>query len=101
LSLLNTLLANYDVLVCQTKSENSLLFCFLLQVNNFLEETLRLYGPGPLIFCLVSKKNIKLRGKPVPKDLLICVNMFAIHRDKDYWGDDVMEFKPERFSEGV
>lgn len=29
------------------------------------------------------------------------VALLSLHRDKDFWGDDALEFKPERFENGI
>ncbi|CAL5342139.1 unnamed protein product [Camellia sinensis] len=29
------------------------------------------------------------------------LSVMSIHRDRETWGEDVMEFKPESFSEGI
>lgn len=67
----------------------------------FVEETLRLYGPAPALAREVYKSNTTLQGETLPKHLAILVNFCALHRDKENWGEDALEFKPERFSDGV
>ncbi|KAG0586563.1 hypothetical protein KC19_2G100300 [Ceratodon purpureus] len=65
-----------------------------------INETLRCFPPAP---SLVRKanKDIHLKSLFIPKGLAIEFGMVAIHQDKTYWGDDVGEFKPERFANGV
>lgn len=37
-------------------------------------------------------------GVVVPKGVSLIMNLFALHRNKKFWGEDAEEFKPERFS---
>ncbi|CAF2309437.1 unnamed protein product [Rotaria sp. Silwood2] len=78
------------------------LLCELrLQLNNYsksyrdcllltwiLKETLRLYPPTKNIY----RTNLKT-GQHV------CINVLLIHRDKNVWGSDVLDFNPYRFKE--
>ncbi|XP_060801132.1 cytochrome P450 4d2 [Amyelois transitella] len=62
-----------------------------------LKETLRLYPPVPLLF-KKSQNNLKLSSEvTLPSDLTIAVNIWALHRNIKYWGDDAEIFRPERF----
>lgn len=67
----------------------------------FVDETLRLYSPVSVVSREVFKTNATLRGERLPKHLAVFINFFALHRDKENWGDDALEFKPERFSNGI
>lgn len=37
----------------------------------------------------------------MPKDAILTILITTIHRDKEVWGEDAGEFKPERFENGV
>lgn len=37
----------------------------------------------------------------LPAGTLLHINVLLLHYDHEIWGDDVKEFNPERFSEGV
>ncbi|KAL8734763.1 MAG: hypothetical protein Q9181_003070 [Wetmoreana brouardii] len=80
-----------------------LLHCTYLQ--NCLQEGVRLGTPTPLIAREAIQDTMLPRGggedgeAPVfiPKGTLITLNLFALHHRKDLYGDDVEEFKPERW----
>uniref|UniRef100_A0A0E0LNS7 Cytochrome P450 n=1 Tax=Oryza punctata TaxID=4537 RepID=A0A0E0LNS7_ORYPU len=69
-------------------------------VNMFLLETLRLYGPVAFIQRRVSAE-LELGGIRVPKGTVLSIPIATIHRDKEVWGKDADEFRPERFENGV
>ncbi|KAL5198441.1 hypothetical protein ABZP36_001953 [Zizania latifolia] len=71
-------------------------------VNMFLLETLRLYSPGALIQRRAgSDLELGSGGIRVPEGTILTIPIATIHRDKDVWGDDADEFRPERFENGV
>ncbi|XP_064858246.1 cytochrome P450 3A27-like [Oncorhynchus nerka] len=61
-----------------------------------LNESLRLY---PIIPRLerVAKKTVEINGIVIPKDCVVLVPTWTLHRDPEIWSDPE-EFKPERFS---
>jgi cytochrome P450 len=65
-----------------------------------LFEVLRLYPPLVLMSRTVHKKT-QLAKFILPAGVDVAVPTLLIHHDKELWGDDANEFKPERFSEGV
>ncbi|KAK1406407.1 hypothetical protein QVD17_41704 [Tagetes erecta] len=69
-------------------------------VNLILLEVLRLY---PAVSALYRMSNNKTRVAEIniPEGTLIIMPILALHHDQDTWGDDVLEFNPNRFTHGV
>ncbi|XBI97431.1 hypothetical protein VPH35_017805 [Triticum aestivum] len=69
-------------------------------VNMFILETLRLYGPVTNIQRKAGS-DIELGGIRVPEGTILSIPIKTIHRDKEVWGEDAEDFKPQRFENGV
>lgn len=70
-------------------------------VGMVLNETLRLFPPASALV-REAAKDVHLKGGLfIPKGITIEFPLLAIHQDKEYWGDDVGEFNPGRFANGV
>ncbi|WMV39427.1 hypothetical protein MTR67_032812 [Solanum verrucosum] len=69
-------------------------------VTMILYETLRLYPPLP-VFGRMNKEEVKLGELNLPAEMPLIIPAILVHYDKEIWGEDAKEFKPERFSEGV
>ncbi|XP_076890126.1 cytochrome P450 CYP72A219-like [Bidens hawaiensis] len=69
-------------------------------INCIFNEVLRLYTPIVFLRRLIHEKT-KLGDLTLPEGTIVQLNMLILHHDKDMWGEDVNEFKPERFSEGI
>ncbi|XP_073499037.1 cytochrome P450 3A8-like [Phyllobates terribilis] len=61
-----------------------------------LHETLRLYPAAGRIE-RVCKTTTEINGVTIPKDAVIVIPVFVLHRDPEFWPDPE-EFRPERFS---
>ncbi|KAK9063727.1 hypothetical protein SSX86_017599 [Deinandra increscens subsp. villosa] len=65
-----------------------------------LNEVLRLYPPVVMI-TRATHKETKLGNMMIPSGVHIALDTIHVHHDREIWGDDVSEFKPERFAEGI
>ena len=65
-----------------------------------LHEVLRLYPPVPLVIRRVNK-DTKLGELSLPAGALLSFQIISIQQDKELWGEDAEEFRPDRFSEGI
>ncbi|XP_010028151.2 cytochrome P450 81E8 [Eucalyptus grandis] len=59
-------------------------------------ETLRLNTTAPLLLPHASSADCTIGGYFVPRDTIVMVNAWAIHKDPQLW-EDPLSFKPERF----
>ncbi|XP_076941705.1 cytochrome P450 CYP72A219-like [Bidens hawaiensis] len=65
-----------------------------------LNEVLRLYTPV-IMMTRKTHKETKLGNMTIPSGVQLALAMMHIHHDPEIWGDDVNEFKPERFADGI
>ncbi|XP_010678723.2 cytochrome P450 72A397 [Beta vulgaris subsp. vulgaris] len=72
----------------------------LKTMSMILYEVLRLYPPATQLNRRIHK-DTKLGKLLLPAGALIAFPILLVHRDEDFWGDDVDNFRPERFSEGI
>ncbi|PFB13692.1 bifunctional cytochrome P450/NADPH--P450 reductase [Bacillus cereus] len=69
----------------------------LKYINMVLNETLRLWPTAPA-FSLYSKEDTILGGEyPLKQGDEVIVLIPQLHRDKTIWGQDIEQFRPERF----
>ncbi|KAL6842593.1 hypothetical protein ACP4OV_027437 [Aristida adscensionis] len=69
-------------------------------VTMVLYEVLRLYTP---LTALQRRtyKPMELGGVRYPAGVVLTLPLLCVHHDKDVWGPDASEFRPERFAEGI
>ncbi|KAI6672358.1 hypothetical protein NL676_000264 [Syzygium grande] len=63
-----------------------------------MNEVLRLYSPSPNVQ-RQALEDIKVYNMVVPKGTNMWIDVVSMHHDPALWGDDVNQFKPERFKE--
>ncbi|GLT69336.1 hypothetical protein SLA2020_414940 [Shorea laevis] len=68
-------------------------------LQSIISETLRLYPAAPLLLPHMSSNDCTIGGYDVPRNTILLVNAWAIHRDPKVW-NDATSFKPERFECG-
>lgn len=69
-------------------------------VTMVLYEVLRLYTPLTALQ-RQTYKPMELGGVRYPAGVMLMLPLLCIHHDKDVWGPDASEFRPQRFAEGV
>lgn len=60
-----------------------------------VNETMRLYPPGPLVFH-ESSKDCTVGGYDIPSGTMLLMNLWAMQNDPKNW-EDPKTFKPDRF----
>ncbi|KAK1886394.1 Cytochrome P450 3A40 [Dissostichus eleginoides] len=65
-------------------------------LDGVINESLRLYPIAPRLE-RVAKATVEINGLVIPKDMVVMVPTWTLHRDPDLWPEPE-EFKPERFS---
>lgn len=80
-------------LVCESDGPN------LSYIHAIIKETMRLHPPIPMII-RKGTEDCVVGGKMIEKGTILCVNIWAMGRDQKIWGNNPLEFKPERFLEG-
>lgn len=69
----------------------------LTYLDCVLKEVMRMFPVAPFIVrCCIA--NTKLRTFTIPKDALVMVSLYNLHRREDIWGVDADVFNPDHFS---
>lgn len=65
-------------------------------LDSVISESLRLYPIAPRLE-RVAKRTVEISGITIPKDMVVMVPTWCLHRDPELW-DEPEEFRPDRFS---
>lgn len=69
----------------------------LTYLDRVLKEGMRMFPVAPFIVrCCIA--DTKLSTCTIPKDAIIMMSLFNMHRREDIWGADAEEFNPDHFS---
>lgn len=63
-----------------------------------IKETLRLH-PSVALIHRANQEDCQVMGYDIPKGTSIMINAFAVGTDPTHWGEDAVEFRPERFDQ--
>ncbi|KAK4405800.1 7-deoxyloganic acid hydroxylase [Sesamum angolense] len=69
-------------------------------VNMIVNETLRLFPPA-IELTRVVEEETSVGDLVLPKGSMVMMPVLLLHRDPKIWGHDAMEFRPDRFADGV
>lgn len=61
-----------------------------------IKESLRIFSTVPMIGRCPSEPFV-LNGIEIPAGVPIMIGIRQLHRKKEYWGEDALQFEPERF----
>ncbi|XP_038882511.1 cytochrome P450 81Q32-like [Benincasa hispida] len=64
-------------------------------LQGIISETLRLNPAAPMLVPHLTSDDCTISGYEIPRDTIVLVNAWAIHRDPNQWEDPTL-FKPER-----
>jgi cytochrome P450 len=65
-----------------------------------IQETVRLFPPASLM-AREALTDVKLGGLDIPQGTIIQTGIAVVHLDRDIWGQDAGEFRPDRFMNGA
>ncbi|KIW27557.1 uncharacterized protein PV07_07285 [Cladophialophora immunda] len=73
----------------------------LVRCLALMYETLRLWGPVPSTerWCVGQPHAIRVNGQEimVPVETYVSLNLYAVHSDPRWWGDDSLKWNPRRW----
>ncbi|MED6112441.1 hypothetical protein PIB30_061782 [Stylosanthes scabra] len=72
----------------------------LKTLSMIVNESIRLYPPT-IATLRRAKADVDLGSYKIPRGTELLIPILAVHHDQAMWGNDVNEFNPGRFSEGV
>lgn len=72
----------------------------LKTLSMILNESLRLYPPT-IATIRRARADVELGPYKIPRGTELLIPILAVHHDQAIWGNDVNDFNPARFSDGV
>ncbi|CAH1243463.1 CYP4F2 [Branchiostoma lanceolatum] len=63
-----------------------------------IKESLRMHSPVPGVTRLTTQPHTFPDGRSIPAGVSVSIGVHSLHHNIHVWGDNVMEFDPERFS---
>ncbi|KAL2227072.1 cytokinin hydroxylase [Sesamum indicum] len=82
------------------KSIDATMLAGLKKMGWVMNEVLRLYSPAPNVQRQV-RQDIQVDNLVIPNGTNVWIDVVSMHHDQSLWGDDVYEFKPERFKDDI
>lgn len=79
---------------CEITTEHLNQLVYLEQV---IKETVRILPSGPYLLRNCTDET-KLGNATIPIDTQVILSVYSLHRRKDVWGPDALEFNPDHFS---
>ncbi|XP_023513121.1 cytochrome P450 81D11-like [Cucurbita pepo subsp. pepo] len=92
--------AEIDSSIGQERLVNEADLSGLNYLQGIVSETLRLTPAAPLLVPHCASKDTKIGGYDIPRDTIVLINAWAIHRDPSLW-EDATRFKPERHASPI
>ncbi|KAI3468373.1 hypothetical protein Pfo_025036 [Paulownia fortunei] len=86
--------------VCQGRIPDMDMLRKMKQLNMVIQETMRLYPSAPTL-SREALKDMNIGRIRVPKGLNIWTMEATLHTNTAIWGPDALEFKPQRFENGI
>lgn len=86
--------------VCQGQIPDVPMLRKMKLLNMVIQETMRLYPVGPTL-SREALKDMKIGNIWIPKGVNLWTMVVMLHTDTALWGPDALEFKPERFQNGI
>ncbi|RUP11852.1 cytochrome P450 [Jimgerdemannia flammicorona] len=68
-------------------------------LNLVMKETIRLCPSVMQLPARTVDKDTAMGDYVIPRGTQVLLNIYSIHHNKRYWGEDVEQFRPERFEE--
>ncbi|KAG6431475.1 hypothetical protein SASPL_109554 [Salvia splendens] len=86
--------------VCRGRVPDIDMLRMMDQLHMVIQETMRLYPSAPTLGRELAK-DMKIGSVHVPKGVNVWTMVTTLHTDPDIWGPDALQFKPERFQNGI